>query len=232
MADGAKKIIVPSAYLRGIVFAWGVDVSKMKVIHNGFHMEPISKTPSALRKKLHLSGSIIVSVGRLVSWKGMRELIEIMPAITILVPLAKLVIVGDGPEKNNLAETAKAFGLGDRVIFTGQLIQEKVFEYVKAADLFVLNTSYEGFSHQIIETMALGTPVITTAVGGNPEIIRNNENGILISPGAKESLLEVITGLLLDPKRAETLAKTAKRDVEKFTDEVMLLHLVEELQKN
>src|SRR3989344_895625 len=85
VADGAKKIIVPSAYLRGIVFAWGVDVSKMKVIHNGFHMEPISKTPSALRKKLHLSGSIIVSAGRLVSWKGMRALTGIMPAISILV---------------------------------------------------------------------------------------------------------------------------------------------------
>ncbi|MDO8579541.1 MAG: glycosyltransferase family 4 protein [bacterium] len=232
VADGAKKIIVPSTYLRGIVSAWDIDVSKMSVIYNGFHIESLRETPSVLRKKLHLSGSIIVSVGRLVSWKGMKELIEIMPAIIALVPLAQLVIVGDGPEKNNLEETARAFGLGDRVIFTDRLIQQKVFEYVKAADLFVLNTSYEGFSHQIIETMALGTPVITTAVGGNSEIIRNNENGILISPGAKESLLEATVGLLLDPKRAESLAEIAKRDVEKFTDEMMLSNIAKELQKN
>ncbi len=232
VADGAEKIIVPSVYLQRIVSAWSVDVSKMRVIYNGFHIEPLRETPSALRQKLRLSGSIIVSVGRLVPWKGMKELIEIMPAILPVVPDAKLIIIGDGPEKNSLEETIRFLNISDKITLTGRLAQEKVFQYVKAADLFVLNTLYEGFSHQIIETMALGTPVITTAVGGNPEIIRNTENGVLVSPRAKEGLLEAIMGLLLDPKRAEALAKIAKKDVAKFTDEAMLARISEELKKN
>ena len=231
VADGTEKIILPSEYLKSIVSTWGVDLQKMKVIYNGFHIEPLKETPSALRKKLYLSGHVIVSVGRLVLWKGMKDLIEIMPAILSVVPDARLVIIGDGPEKNNLEETIKTLNLGDKVIFMGRLNQRELFRYVKAADLFVLNTSYEGFSHQIIETMALGTPIITTAVGGNLEIIRNNENGILVSPGAKEGLLEAITSLLLDPKRAEALSKTAKNDVARFTDEVMLSQISEELKK-
>ncbi len=231
VADGAEKIIVPSGYLKNIVSKWGVSDSKIKVIYNGFHMTPVKETPSLLRRKFGLSGRIIASAGRLVPWKGMRELIEIMSQVIASVPDAKLIIIGDGPEKNSLEESAKALNLGDRIVLTGRLEQKKVFEYVKAADLFVLNTSYEGFSHQILETMALGTPVITTAVGGNLELIRNNENGILVSPGAKDGLLAAITGLLSDQKRAETLSKTAKKDVECFTDDAMLSKVSFELKK-
>ncbi|MEK7163351.1 MAG: glycosyltransferase family 4 protein [Patescibacteria group bacterium] len=232
VADGAEKIIAPSGYLKNIISAWGVSPEKIKVVYNGFHTGHVRETPRALRKKLRLSGNVIVSVGRLVQWKGMKELIEIMPRVIASVPDAKLVVVGDGPEKNNLEETIRALDLGNTVTLAGRLAREKVFEYVKAADLFVLNTSYEGFSHQVVETMALGTPVITTAVGGNPEIVRDGKNGILVPPRAKDSLLEAIISLLMDQKRAENLAKTAKKDVGRFSDEVMLSQISEELKKN
>jgi glycosyltransferase involved in cell wall biosynthesis len=230
-ARGAEKIIVPSEYLKKIVSAWNVDMEKIRVIYNGFHIESIKETPSVLRKKLKFSGNVIISVGRLVPWKGMRELIDIMPQVINSISDAKLIIIGDGPEKNNLEEAVKNLNINDKVIFAGRLDQKKLFEYIKAADLFVLNTSYEGFSHQIIETMALNTPVITTAVGGNTEVIRNGDNGILVQSGAKNELLEAITGLLLDSKKAETLAKKAKKDVSRFTDEFMLSQISEELKK-
>lgn len=232
VADGAEKIVSPSEYLKSIISAWGVPPEKIKVVYNGFHTGHVKETPSTLRKKLRLSGNVIVSVGRLVQWKGMKELIEIMPRVAASVPDAKLVIIGDGPEKNNLESAIRALNLGNTVTLVGRLAREKVFEYVKAADLFVLNTSYEGFSHQVIETMALGTPVITTAVGGNPEIVRNGENGILVPPRAKDSLLEAIISLLMNQKQAESLVRTAKKDVEKFTDEIMLSRIAKELQKN
>lgn len=232
VANGADKIIVPSEYLKRIVSAWGVPPEKIRVIYNGFHPQQIKETPSVLRRRLGLSGRVMVSVGRLVPWKGMKELMEMMPEITEAAPDANLLIIGDGPENVVLEETIRVLGLADKVKLLGRLDQRKVFEYVKAADLFILNTSYEGFSHQIIETMALGTPVITTAVGGNTEIIRNGENGILVPPGAKNGLLEAIFGLLNDPAKAENLVKTAKKDVARFTDENMLGATAAELKNS
>lgn len=230
IALGAKRIIVPSAYLKSIVSLWGIDESKIQVIYNGFHMEPIKSTPSILRKKLKWTGKVVISVGRLVPWKGMKELLEIMPAVIQAVPDAFIVIAGDGPERENLVATAKTAGIEDRVVFTGRLNQATLFEYVKAADVFVLNTLYEGFSHQILETMALGTPVITTAVGGNVEIIRNNENGLLIKPQSKEELKDAIIQLLLNDRQATALSRKAKKDVDLFTDALMLDQIEKELK--
>jgi glycosyltransferase involved in cell wall biosynthesis len=236
-ALGAARIITPSKYLKSILVDWGVDSRNVSVVYNGFHMEPVKDTPSALRKKLGWDASgrkdkMIITVGRLVPWKGMRELILALPKIRAAVPGAKLVIVGDGPDRENLERAATAGGLmiGSDVVFTGRLEQKKMFELVKAADIFVLNTAYEGFSHQILETMALGTPVITTAVGGNIEVLRNGENGILVAPGALQGLTEAVIGLLCDPEGAESLARMAKKDVAGFTDEIMLDRLAAELE--
>ncbi|MBX4209101.1 glycosyltransferase family 4 protein [Candidatus Parcubacteria bacterium] len=222
VAEGASRIIVPSRYLKSILVDWGIDSRRMSVIYNGVGIEATKTTPSILRKRLKWAGKVVVTAGRLVPWKGMKELIDVMPQVIAAEPDAKLVVIGDGPEGSVLKARAKELGLEERVVFAGRLDQKILFEYVKAADLFALNTSYEGFSHQIIETMALGTPVITTAVGGNVEIIRNGENGILVAPGASQSLTEAIISLLKDPKRADMLARAAKKDVSRFTDEIML----------
>ncbi|HEU5114160.1 MAG TPA: glycosyltransferase family 4 protein [Candidatus Paceibacterota bacterium] len=231
VAEGASSIITPSKYLKSILVDWGIHPGKVTVIYNGFHMEPVKETPSVLRKHLKWSGKIVITVGRLVPWKGMKEMIEIMPEVRTAHPDARLVIVGDGPEKENLVARAAEMGQSDTVIFEGRLDQKSLFERVKAADAFALFTGYEGFSHQIIETMALGTPVITTSVGGNVEIIRNGENGILVPPGAVQSLKEAVIGLLGDPHKAEMLARTAKKDVAHFTDEIMLDTLAARLKE-
>lgn len=231
VANGAEHIIVPSKYLKSILVDWGIDSHKIAVIYNGFHMQPVKETPSALRKRLRLDGKVIVTVGRLVPWKGIKELISVMPDVIAAHPDAKLLVIGEGPERTNLEKQVADLGLSGCVAFTGKLPQADMFNYVKASDAFVLNTAYEGFSHQIIETMALGTPIITTAVGGNVEAIRNHENGILVAPGASQSLKEAIIGLLADTKLADKLARNAKKDVAKFTDEIMLETLARTLKK-
>ncbi|HVU06279.1 MAG TPA: glycosyltransferase family 4 protein [Candidatus Paceibacterota bacterium] len=231
VAEGAKRVITPSKYLKSILVDWGVDSRNVSVIYNGFHIEPVKETPSVLKKRMKWTGKTIVTVGRLVPWKGIKEVIEAMPDVIAAHPDAKLLVIGDGPDGESLKKRATELAVADRVAFTGRLDQRTMFEYVKASDLFVLNTAYEGFSHQILETMALGTPVITTAVGGNVEIIRNAENGILIAPGALQSLKEAIIGLLGNIKGADGLARKAKKDVSGFTDEIMLDRLADELKK-
>jgi glycosyltransferase involved in cell wall biosynthesis len=231
VADGAYRIIVPSNYLKTIVSAWGVVPEKITVVYNGFHVALSKTLRTSVRKKLGLKGSVIVSAGRLVPWKGMKELIETMPAVLSAVPDAHLVIVGDGPEKKNLEDFTATLGLSDNVTFTGKLGQKDLFDYVKSADVFALNTAYEGLSHQILETMALGTPVITTNIGGNPEVIVHGKTGVLLTPNDIPAFTRAIVDMLSSRAVAVTYAKHAKRAVGAFTDEAMLERITAELKK-
>ncbi|MBI5134451.1 MAG: glycosyltransferase family 4 protein [Candidatus Taylorbacteria bacterium] len=230
VADGASKIIVPSKYLKGVVSAWGVDPDKIGVIYNGFRAESPKALRPSLRKKLGLEGGVVVTVGRLVPWKGMKELIEAMAEVKKSIPDAKLVVIGDGPERQRLEEAAALSGIASDVTFTGRLGQKVLFEYVKAADAFALNTSYEGFSHQILETMAIGTPVITTAIGGNPEAIENGVSGVLLAPNDKAGFAKAIIEILSEKAVAFVYSKEAKKAVSRFSDEAMLENIARELK--
>jgi len=231
VADGASRIIVPSNYLKTIVSAWGVVPEKITVVYNGFHVALSKTLRTSIRKKLGLEGSVIVSAGRLVPWKGMKELIETLPGVMQSIPDARLVIIGDGPERKNLEQIAEASGVSHRITFTGKLGQHDLFDYIKAADVFALNTAYEGMSHQILETMAIGTPVITTAIGGNPETVQNGKTGILLAPNDIPAFTRAISELLSSRAVAFTMAKQAKKAVAGFTDEAMLDRITLELKK-
>ncbi|MDO8601480.1 MAG: glycosyltransferase family 4 protein, partial [bacterium] len=107
----ANLIIVPSEYLANLVFGWGVDRGKIKVIYNGVDFETPDISHEEARKKIGIPGSIILSVGRLVSWKGFKMLIKIMPQLSQINQFFRLVIVGDGPEYKVLKTMIKNLGL-------------------------------------------------------------------------------------------------------------------------
>jgi glycosyltransferase involved in cell wall biosynthesis len=132
------------------------------------------------------------------------------------------MIVGEGPQGEELRVKSQELGLGDKISFLGKLDQKILFEYIKASDVFVLNTSYEGFSHQIIETMALGTPIVTTDVGGNPEAIKDRNTGILVPFDDKDRILQGIVDIIRDSTLRERMVTEAKKKVKEFTDEKML----------
>src|SRR3989344_2615641 len=176
----ADLVIVPSEYLADLVFGWGVERQKIKVIYNGVDFKMSEFGREEARKKIAIPGSIILSVGRLVSWKGFRMLIKIMPQLSQINQFFRLVIVGDGPEFKILKSMVKNLGLEKKVYLVGRKNKEELAAYMAAADIFVLNTGYEGFSHQILESMSAGIPVITTAVGGNIEVIKQGENGFMV----------------------------------------------------
>ncbi len=222
VARNAKKIIVPSEYLKKIVMLWGIKEEKITVIYNGFDAPVLFEDKSTLRKKLGISGHAILSIGRLVPWKGFEALIEMMPALVKQIPDAHLFIVGEGPDKKVLKEKITELHLENRVTLIGKLSQEKLFEYIKASDVFVLNTSYEGFSHQLLEVMALGTPIVTTPAGGNTEIVKDKKNGILVTHDSRSGFEEAIVVLHKDKEFASTIAMHAKKTASTFGDERML----------
>lgn len=226
VADGADTIITPSVYLKTVITNWGVKESKIRVIYNGFHVQEFKSTKTNLRKKYNLHGTVLLSVGRLVPWKGFSGLIEMLSIVKKEIPDAVLLIAGDGPLKDRLTEQVSSLGLGDAVIFLGRLDQYVLFEYIKMADVFLLNTQYEGFSHQILETMSLGTAVITTRVGGNPEIIEHDHTGILVPYNDVISLAEHTVRLIRNPLLSQNIVRKARERVKDFTDERMLTEFV------
>ena len=223
VAKNAHKIIVPSQYLKKIVLRWGIDEDKIKVIYNAFEAPALSagrpvlkETKEELRKKLNLSGTVLISAGRLVPWKGFDKLIEIMSEIIKEISDAKLYIIGSGPECEAFELKVKSSKLQDNVILTNQLEHKDTLEYLKAGDVFVLNTGYEGFSHFLLEAMAMEIPIITTKVGGNVELIEDGKNGILIEYNNKEELKKKIIELIKNKTLKKELTENAKQKVAEF----------------
>ncbi len=223
----ADKIIVPSRYLGRIVASWDVDSSRVEVVYNA-----IDGTTHDTHNMIQNANNedIILSVGRLVKWKGFDTLIEIMPELLKENPKFKLVILGDGPEMASLKLKVKSMPrvaprgqkLDDVVELAGSVGHDKVLEYLKSSMMFVLNTGYEGLSHLILQAMQMKCPVITTNVGGNSEVINNGENGILVEYNNKVQLTAAILRMWRDGGLKAKLTEQAQKDLDKFSFERMI----------
>ncbi|MBI3046101.1 MAG: glycosyltransferase family 4 protein [Candidatus Harrisonbacteria bacterium] len=221
-AKNADLLIVPSEYLKKIVLGWGVESYKIRVIYNGIDLPELK---SSVREKL------IISVGRLVPWKGFEILLEVFSGLIKDFPDWKLVIIGDGPELNKLKVKSEKLKVLDKVIFTGALSKSELNAYLSRASIFALNTGYEGFSHQIIEAMGAGLPVLTTKVGGNSEVIESGKNGLLAEYNNIQSFSLALKKLMTDSRLREKLSETARNTAKNFSKEKMLRELMDLLKK-
>lgn len=179
VARNARAIIVPSAYLESVVRAWGVHKEHIRVVYNAVEEPHVTMSTDEARDKLGLRGTVLLSIGRLVPWKGFSMLIHIMPRIKERIPDAQLIIIGSGPDEHTLKEECRRVHADTCVTFTGSVPRDTLFLYERAADMVLFNTGYEGFSHQLLEEMMLGVPVIATRAGGNAELIREGENALV-----------------------------------------------------
>lgn len=216
VANGASRIIVPSEYLKGIVSAWGVRPEKIEVIYNAIELEEggqVSEEVIALRKP------VIATAGRLVPWKRVGGVIDAVAALPERTG-GSLVVIGEGPNRTML-EAQGARLLSGRSLFAGALVHADTLATISAADIFVLNSTYEGLSHVLIEALMLGKPVIATDVGGNSELITDEENGILIPSGDTKKLTEAIEHLISDAGLRERIANNAVSARERFSSASM-----------
>ncbi len=222
VARRAHRVIVPSAFLKKIVGLWGVREPHVRVVYNAFSPPEAALSKQDARRVLGISGTILISAGRLVPWKGFETLIRQMLALRGEFPDAHLFIAGDGPLSSELKDLVVDLGLTDHVTFLGRLDHDILFQYIIAADVFVLYTGYEGFSHQLLEVMSLGTPVVTTAVGGNLELIEDNLSGRLVAYGNEQALAQALTGLLAHPPAGAKFIAAAQKRASEFTVERMI----------
>jgi glycosyltransferase involved in cell wall biosynthesis len=113
-------------------------------------------------------------------------------------------------------------GQHEAVFLLGDVEHGKLMEYIRAADCFVLNTGYEGLSHQLLEVLAVGTPIVTTNVGGNPKLITDGETGLLVPYDDHDALLQGIDHILREPVFAQHITEAGKAFVASFTVERMV----------
>jgi glycosyltransferase involved in cell wall biosynthesis len=230
VARHAHAIIVPSEYLGDLVARWGITKEKIHVIYNGVDLPKSGLAKEEARKQIGVAGNIIVSCGRLAPWKGFRMLIKIMPQLLQVNQFVRLVIVGDGGDMPMLTSVVRNLGLERKVFLVGRKSHQELATYLAAADMFVLNTGYEGFSHQVLEAMVAGIPVITTSVGGNREVIMQGQNGLMVRYNDEFNLVEAIKTVWRQPELTEQLVANGYHTVAAFSVEKMFAQSVELLQ--
>ena len=222
-AKEAEKIIVPSQYLKNMVAGWGVDLPKIDVIYNSVDFKNIFLIDKKIaQEKIGISGEIVFSLGRLVPWKGFGMLIKIWPQILKKKKNLKLVIGGSGPEEKKLKKIIKKYGLEDSVFLVGKIPRKNLFVYFSAADIFVLNSGYEGLPHVLLEALAYRLPVIASDKGGNKEVIKNNYNGLLVKYNQEKEWISAILGLVENESLKRKFAVNSRYDLEKFKYKTML----------
>ena len=175
------------------------------------------------RKLSKLDTLNIVSSGRLAKEKGFDDLLKVFKKVSNKFPEAKLNIVGDGMERNNLLELAKELKLGEKVEFHGYQNNEYINELLQDSSLYVMTSLTESFGLGLIEAMNYGIPCISysSAQGAN-EIIRNEENGYIIQDRNEEEMINKICLVLEDEKLRKKLGKQARETAKEYSSDVVL----------
>lgn len=184
---------------------------RLHVIRNGIRLVPFDRrlaeaAPDAAG--LSAGGPIILSVARLVWFKGLDTAIDAMARLRDAHPEARLMLVGDGELHGALAAQAATLGVSDRVIFAGE--RTDVPALLKIADLFVLPSVSEGLPISLLEAMAARLPIVATRVGGIPELVVEGVTGALVEPGDAPALAAAISRYLDDPAQMRAAGQAGR----------------------
>ncbi len=198
----ARAVVVPSRYLAEIAAAWGLDRSRITVLHN--------PAPALVVTPATCAPGTFAFVGRLTRQKDLDVAIDAVAN----VPGARLVVVGDGPDRSRLEQRAESSLGRDRIEFVGALPREEALAILAGSEACVISSAWENFPHAAVEALALGVPVVATAVGGVPEIVHDGENGLLVPPGSSEAMTGALDRLLAEPEFRAALATRARPSVE------------------
>lgn len=196
---------------------------KIRVIPMGIEPEKFQSGFFIDFKKKFGAGHLILSVGRLIDWKGTIFLIEAMPDILLHYPDTKLFIIGSGPEKEMLVHRTNSLGLEKNILFFGRVSNEDLASHYHSADVFVLPSinisgKTEALGVVLLEAMASGCPVVGSNVGGIPDIITDGENGFLVPEQNPKALAEAIIRILSNETLKDKFRKNGlKRIQESFS---------------
>lgn len=226
VAERALHIVVPSEYMKGVVAGWGVGTERITRIYSVLKEVTVPEPRATLREEFGYRDFVVTTAGRLVPWKGMRVLIDVVASMRAKGVPVTLEIIGDGVCKDELTVHVRKLGAEAYVHLRGMVSREELARRITASDAFVLNTAYEGLSHQLLEVMSLGVPIVTTPVGGNIELIKDGETGIFIPYDNEEKIQEALQGLYEEPQSGKALAERARTTLGMFREDIVIEEFV------
>jgi glycosyltransferase involved in cell wall biosynthesis len=212
-----KVVAVSEAFERQLL-SFGVKRDRIVVIHNAVERQSRNTDVDYLRGQreyLRLSPEdrVIVAVGRLSKEKAFPDLVVAVDRVRKLQPQwkLKLIIIGEGSERQNIEQTIRAMAMQDNAVLTGHV--QDVSRYYEIADLLAISSTTEGSPNVLLEGMAAGVPIVTTAVGGIPEIVVDHEHALLVRPGDHAAMANAISLLLSDLSLSQELARRARERI-------------------
>ncbi len=221
MIERSKKLIAVSDFTkRELMQYYNVNEGMISVIHNGVDVNKFKPAGDKIKAKRDMGfnpeDEVILSVGRLYARKGLFTLIESMALVTRKFKNAKFIIAGKGlsNEMKKLVRYATKLGVKENIVFTGYFPDEKLPKLYQAADIFAFSTFYENLPFAVLEALSTGLPVVTTNVGGIPEMIEDGKNGFLVEPSNSQALADRIVYYLDHPAIGSEMGCLARENIE------------------
>lgn len=233
----AHRILVNAASIRDWLIADGYDPAAITLIRNGIDLAKFQRRPGykSVREEYGVApqAPLVVMLARLVPKKGVDDFLRAAAILAQRFPSARFLLVGErltvtngkcAPDQayhEELRMLCRDLGLDDKVIFTGH--RHDVPELLMQSNVSVLPSHTEGLSNSLLESMAAGLPLVATDVGGNPELVREGENGFLVPVQDPEALAQAIGRILADENLARRFGRASKqRAQEEFSMERMV----------
>jgi glycosyltransferase involved in cell wall biosynthesis len=211
---------------RKMIEVEGVDPDKIRLIPNGI---PDRETPSAdVRAELGVApdAPVLGIVCELRAQKALEVLFEAAVRLREELPALKVLVAGDGPERERLEAEVRRLGLEETVLLLG--IRRDVPALLDALDVAMLSSDYEGSPLSVMEYMAAAKPIVSTRVGGVPELVEDGVHAVLVPPRDPQALAQAVAELLRDPERARQLGEAAhERQRQEFSLDAMVRRIEE-----
>jgi glycosyltransferase involved in cell wall biosynthesis len=206
-------IAVSEANARYLVDEKGLPSRKVVVIHNGIDLsrfDPNHMAPLAMRTDMGFADDdpVLVVLARLEPQKGHLNLLEALPIVLREFPRVRLVCVGEGAQRSEIEQQARASGLQESVRFVGY--QSNPADWLALAAFTVLPSHFEGLPIAAIESLAMGKTMVATRVDGTPEVVVDGKTGLTVPPGKPAALAEAICRLLGDPDLRQRLGQAGR----------------------
>ncbi len=224
--------------LPNVVITTGEAIRERMITYNHFNPKKIISIPTGVdlerfnpekvRPVLKKEGFLIGMISVLRSWKGHKYLIEAVPKILSYIPEAKFFIVGEGPQRGNIERMIQKMDLKEKIIMLGH--REDIPEIMASLDVIVHpSTGHEGIPQTVLQTLAMGKPVIASNIGGISEVIKHLTTGILIPPCNSEAIAKAVIEVYKNPYWALQMAQEGQKIVKQHYSYEAMLNKIENI---
>lgn len=208
----AEKIVAESSDTKKNAekyYIFNKEVFTIPLAYEKFAFKKISRRELNLEKdKVYL-----ISVGRMVKRKGYKYLVKTLERLPKNV---NAIILGEGPEKENILRLAKKLKVENRLILPGFVSEEEKFQYLDNADIYVLSSLHEGFGIVLQEAMQVGLTIVSTNNGGQVDFIKEGENGFLVEPKNSKLIAKKIKEIIKNNNLKNKISQKNKKEIDKF----------------